>query len=470
MPRSPSVFLLSVVLIILPHPAILTAQPDTAVVLIEGSNGNPVGIGDAFYRHRNVLGQLGYPQERLDRLAMCFRVSKESTAIENLGTIGAQIVHGGGPDCPASVVEICALVEDITPYVDYRELSCTDGSQLSSPALSTGRADGSVTAGAILRAHQNVLRYPPNDPLFPRQKRFFQALRIEETWEAVRQSGLPRKDVIVSLVDDGVPGGHPELKGKLLKGYDVGGAKNKSLLVKSGHGTAMAGIIAANINNGIGIAGIADKVKLRPIDDVNPITGKATLSMTMRALEATLRFKKNDVILFAAGYPYGQKTALLFKRVLEKAVKKGILFLTAVSNKDDADGMEELLLPCSLANGIPGVLCIAATTAKNPFVLSRNSSRLASFGAPGTDVWLPTRKRDGDDWIYKNRKGASAAAAAVAGIVALMKSFKNFKPRDVERILLNCTEGRVRTENGAEMFYGVLRPDLAVSQAIAEAR
>ncbi|KAF4759227.1 hypothetical protein FOZ63_023588, partial [Perkinsus olseni] len=172
---------------------------------------------------------VGYSRDRLDRLAKCFRVSKESTAIENLRSIGAQIVHGGGPDCPASVVEICTFVKDTTPYVDYREVSCTDGSQLSSPALSTGRADGSVTAGAILRAYQNVLRYPPNDPLFPRQERFFQALRIEETWEAVRQSGLPRKDVIVSIVEHGIPGEHPEFKGKLLKGYDFGGDKNKSI-------------------------------------------------------------------------------------------------------------------------------------------------------------------------------------------------------------------------------------------------
>ncbi|KAF4725496.1 hypothetical protein FOZ63_030188 [Perkinsus olseni] len=335
MPRFLSILLSSVLLIILPHHAVLAR--DTAVVLIEDSNGNPVGIGDAFYRHRNVLGLEGYSRDRLDRLAKCFRVSKESIAIENLRTIGAQIVHGGGPDCPASVVEICTFVEDITPYVNYRELSCTDGSQLSSPALSTGRADGSVSAGAILRAHQNVLRYPPNDPLFPRQEKFFQALRIEEIWDVVRQSNLPREDVIVSLVDDGVPGGHPEFKGKLLKGYGVGGAKNKSIVEDDGHGTAMAGIIAANINNRIGIAGIADKVKLRPIDDVNPITGKATLSMAMRALDAALRFKETDVLLFAAGYPYGQKTALLFKRVLEKAVKKGILFLTAASNDDDDD-------------------------------------------------------------------------------------------------------------------------------------
>ncbi|KAF4732032.1 hypothetical protein FOZ62_032163, partial [Perkinsus olseni] len=196
----------------------------------------------------------------------------------------------------------------------------------------------------------------------------------------------------------------------------------------------------------IGIAGIADKVKLRPIDDVNPITGKATLSMTMRALEVALRFKKDDVILFAAGYPYEQKTALLFKRVLEKVVKRGILFLTAASNEDDADGMEELILPCSLANGIQGVLCIAATTASDLRLVLEHPAPMCG---------------------YQHRSETETTAG---GMFALMKSFNNFKLSDIERILLNCTEGRVRTKNRAEMLYGVLRSDLAVSQAIAEAR
>ncbi|KAF4691533.1 hypothetical protein FOZ63_011223 [Perkinsus olseni] len=170
-----------------------------------------------------------------------------------------------------------------------------------------------------------------------------------------------------------------------------------------------------------------------------------------------------DIVLFAGGFSYNQGKAVLFKRVLEKIVKRGILLLTAASNTDDEDDMEELILTCSLAHGIPGVLCIAATTASDPSVVSHSSSKRASFGAPGTDVWVPTPSRNADKGVYDKCKGSSAASAAVGGIVAVMKSFKNFKPRDAKRILLNSTEGRARTKNGAEMLYGVLRPDLAVS-------
>ncbi|KAF4719132.1 hypothetical protein FOZ62_017851 [Perkinsus olseni] len=157
----------------------------------------------------------------------------------------------------------------------------------------------------------------------------------------------------------------------------------------------------------------------------------------IRAWEAALKFKKTQVILLAYGWSFERADSLVKKHLLEKAVKKGVFVVTGASNSDKSDGREDVLLPCGLANHIRGVVCVAATFAEMPTVLCSSASKLASFGAPG--------------------------------VVALMKSFKNFKPEDIERILLNATEGRVRTATGYEMTYGVLRPDLAVKQAIAEA-
>ncbi|KAF4687565.1 hypothetical protein FOZ60_003786 [Perkinsus olseni] len=120
--------------------------------------------------------------------------------------------------------------------------------------------------------------------------------------------------------------------------------------------------------------------------------------------------------------------------------------------------------------GFPGVLCVTATHAEEPLVLARRVAKLASLGVPGTEMMSLTPECDGDEWLYGMFRGSSGATAGAAGIVALMKSFKAFKPEEVERMLLNATEGRVKTEDGDEMTYGVLRPDLAVDQAIAEAR
>ncbi|KAF4682642.1 hypothetical protein FOZ60_010263 [Perkinsus olseni] len=166
---------------------------------------------------------------------------------------------------------------------------------------------------------------------------------------------------------------------------------------------------------------------------------------------------------------YDRERALFYKGVLEKAVAKGIVVLTSTSNSNGVDSQNEVELPCSLANGLPGVLCVAATVTTEPMVLAADASKLASFGVPATDVVYPTRKYDGDHWVYRKNWGSSAAAAAAAGIVVLIKSFKNFRPQEIERILLNSTEGRVRTKAGDEMSYGLLRPEVAIEQAIAEA-
>ncbi|KAF4698711.1 hypothetical protein FOZ62_014413, partial [Perkinsus olseni] len=300
------------------------------------------------------------------------------------------------------------------------------------------------------------------------QRDYFRALGIRQTWKAVRRSGLPRKDVVVAILDSGITPGHPEFEGKVLRGHDASGAWKKSVEDHFGHGTAMAGIIASNINNGVGIAGIADKVLIRPIRMSEKGT-KAAFERVVRAWEAALTFENTDIILYSAGGWFDQDRSVIYKFALEQAVKKGILVLTAAPNSDNVDGPEEVELPCALANGVSGVLCIATTVTSDPFTALGDAAKLASFGMPGTNVTYPTPIRDGDVWRYAKGQGSSVAAAAGAGIAVLIKSFKNFRPQEIERILLNSTEGRVRTKAGDEMSYGLLRPEVAIKQAIAEA-
>ncbi|KAF4744841.1 hypothetical protein FOZ62_008856, partial [Perkinsus olseni] len=210
-------------------------------------------------------------------------------------------------------------------------------------------------------------------------------------------------------------------------------------------------------------------VKLYPVRATRNRTRTIVTSEMIRAWEAALKFKKTQVILYAYGSRFKKADSLIEKHLLEKSVKKGVFVVTAASNSNDFDGRENVLLPCGLANGIHGVVCVAATLAEAPTVLCSNASKLASFGSPGSRAIAPTPNKVAGEWIYEEVSGSSDAAAAVAGVVALMKSFEHFKPDAIERMLLNATEGRVRTKTGYEMTYGVLRPDLAVKQAIAEA-
>ncbi|KAF4659222.1 hypothetical protein FOZ61_004899 [Perkinsus olseni] len=453
-------------------PAVLSAQPQTALVVIEDALGNQVDIRDVFNRYLSQKGEWEATKTgKMGRLSKCFGGPKKSTVTVKLEITGMQIVHVGSEDCPASPEDICDFVKSVTAHEDYGTVACTESSKITSFPL--GETETSASLGCRWRAGwspENMLDYPPNDRLFVNQTTFFNALRINETWKRVRTAGLPRNDVVLAVLDSGVAVDHPDLKGRLLKGLDASGGPRASLKDNNGHGTAVAGIIAANINNRFGTAGIADKVKVRPIRITDRSDNRADLAKIASAWEAALKTGSTDIIVYAYASPFTRELSFFFKRLLKKTVKKGILVVTSAVNSDKVDSSSEVSLPCALANGLPGVLCVAATLSNKTTVLANDASKLASFGLPGTDILKLTPEREGDDWAFVMGRGSSFATAAAAGIVGLMKSFKNFSPEETERILLNSTEATVTTKSGSEMTYGVLRPDLAVTQAIAEVR
>ncbi|EER19006.1 conserved hypothetical protein [Perkinsus marinus ATCC 50983] len=177
----------------------------------------------------------------------------------------------------------------------------------------------------------------------------------------------------------------------------------------------MAGIIAANSNNGEGISGIADRVKIRSIR-MSYKEGVAPVDVS-RAWEEALRCDDTDIIVF----PYIQEncgeTAALYSRVLKKAVKKGFVVLVSSSNSDEVDSACEIEQPCSQANGIPGVLCVTSTYVDNPMTLVYGASKLATLAVPSSDVWFPTPEREGSEWLYSKNSGSSVATAIVAGLM-----------------------------------------------------
>lgn len=75
--------------------------------------------------------------------------------------------------------------------------------------------------------------------------------------------------VTVAVVDTGVNGKHPDLGGRVLAGYNVVSDTNAGNTDADGHGTHVAGIIAATANNGIGVAGLAPKTQILPVKVVD---------------------------------------------------------------------------------------------------------------------------------------------------------------------------------------------------------
>lgn len=100
----------------------------------------------------------------------------------------------------------------------------------------------------------------PNDPLFAAQWNLRQ-VHAPEAWRHSTGAG-----VIIATVASGMDSGHPDLAGKVLRGYACTG-EERAPQDKWGIGTFMAGVMAARTNNRVGVAGIAPGARILPIGD-----------------------------------------------------------------------------------------------------------------------------------------------------------------------------------------------------------
>jgi serine protease len=101
----------------------------------------------------------------------------------------------------------------------------------------------------------------PNDPGWTTQWHL-RTIHVDTAWARTKGSG-----VIVAVVDTGVDLGHPDLRGRIVSGIDLvdGGSPDD----EQGHGTFMAGIIAANVGNNLGVASVAPLAKIMPVRVLN---------------------------------------------------------------------------------------------------------------------------------------------------------------------------------------------------------
>jgi subtilisin family serine protease len=105
-----------------------------------------------------------------------------------------------------------------------------------------------------------------NDPLYPNQWALtqdhlkFSSIRSMTTNDSAR--------VKVAVIDSGVQGNHPDLVDHMIGGYDATNGSTTSATTSNdtcGHGTHVAGIIAAQVNNNIGVVGLAQRAQIRSV-------------------------------------------------------------------------------------------------------------------------------------------------------------------------------------------------------------
>ena len=208
----------------------------------------------------------------------------------------------------------------------------------------------------------------------------------------------------VWVIDSGIDTDHPDLNVDIARSASLIYG-NASIEDGYGHGTSVAGIIAAK-NNGSGMVGVAANatiVALRVFDDA----GAGTLS---RAINAVLHVSKNaqpgDVVNMSLGS--GMSTTL--DNAVKTAAAKGILFAIAAGNSA-VDCYESS--PARV--DAPGVYTVSAMDTYNRLWDRSNFGAAVDFAAPGVNVTVTTK----GGGIGSGAFGTSMAAPHVAGILAL---------------------------------------------------
>lgn len=220
----------------------------------------------------------------------------------------------------------------------------------------------------------------------------------------------------VAVLDTGIDETHPELK-NIISSYVHDGAGSTDII---GHGTHVAGIIAAEINNRIGIAGICKpQLMIWKIfgDTPDPRDGEIYVDTVMyqRALNAARQNRVNVVNLSIGGTFRDRTEELLLKRLMDS----GTLVVAAMGNEFEEGNPKEY------PGGFPGVFAVGATTRTNVRASFSNTGAHIDIAAPGHQILStlplkPSLMRGADETNYASWSGTSMATPHVTAAAALV--------------------------------------------------
>lgn len=282
----------------------------------------------------------------------------------------------------------------------------------------------------------HVLGGFPNDPYFSYQWGFRLA-GFSTLW----QSTQGPRSVLVAVVDTGVDFGQPDLAGAVRPGVDLvnpGGTGSDD----NGHGTAVAAVIAALANNGVGAAGVCGRCSILPIKVMGK-NGNGDLGTVaagiVRAADMGAR-----VIDLSLGGPAGQDA---LQQAIAYANSKGALVVAAAGNS----GRTTTFYPA----GYPNVLSVAGSNPQDRLYSWSEHGPWVHVTAPGCNV-APLLSGG-----YGTFCGTSSATPVVAGLAGVLLS-ANPQLTNAQLIrLIQSTARRIKT--GAQ--FGRIRAVSALAAA-----
>jgi serine protease len=233
-------------------------------------------------------------------------------------------------------------------------------------------------------------------------------MRVRSAWN--RSDGGSN---LIAVLDTGVWANHPDLRGRVVMGRDfVNDDRNAG--DDNGHGTWVAGIIAANANDGYGIAGISWTDRILPVKIMNR-EGRGSTADLLAAIRWSADRGADVINMSVGGFPYSQ----LMQDAVNYAFRKGAVLVGAAGN----NRREETYYPASFDN----VISVSATQRDDEFSNWSSYGPRVDVSAPGSSVLTTNCSvctyADHDSWgSHTFISGTSFATPNVSGVVALIRA------------------------------------------------
>lgn len=245
------------------------------------------------------------------------------------------------------------------------------------------------------------LLFTPNDPAYATQQYAPQQVNADDAWATTLGDAATR----ICILDTGARTTHQEFAGRIVAAWDFADDE-ADVADDHGHGTHVASIAAAGVNDGKGIAGMGNVGIM--IGDVFVFDG----AFPSDVADGIRWCADNgaDVISMSLGNP---SPSTVQQDAMRYALGKGALVFAAAGNGGPCSDC--VLYPAAFPEAI-AVTCTTSTRAQCSFSSDGPESDLA---APGNAIYAASRS---SDTAYTTMSGTSMSTPAAAGVAALVKS------------------------------------------------